>query len=179
MKTYNRRKFIQASATTGLGLGLVQASSFNILKRYPAKDKYKVAIIGVNSRGTQHVQGFASLPNVDVAYICDVDSRAIEKAKGLLSKEQQGKVKGLGDFRNALDDKTVDAITIAMPDHWHTPAALLGLSAGKNVYVEKPGSHNPAEAELLVKTALSSGKVVQMGNQRRSWPRVQEAMMCN
>jgi predicted dehydrogenase len=176
MKTYNRRKFIRATATTGLGFGVMQAASFNILKNFPAKDKYRIAVMGVNGRGTQHVQGFASLSNVEVAYICDVDSRAIENAKGFLPREQQGKVKGLGDFRKALDDKSIDAITIAMPDHWHAPAALLGLSAGKHVYVEKPGSHNPAEATLLSQAASSSDKVVQMGNQRRSWPRVQEAI---
>jgi predicted dehydrogenase len=76
-----------------------------------------------------------------------------------------------------LDDKTVDAISIAAPDHWHTPAALLALKAGKHVYVEKPGSHNPAEAEMLSQASLKYGKVVQMGNQRRSWPRVREAIV--
>ena len=176
MKTFNRRKFIQSAATTGLGLGLIQASSFNILKNFPTQDKHRIAVSGVNGRGTQHVQGFASLPNVEVVYICDVDSRAIETAKGFLPKEKQGKVKGLSDFRKALDDKSIDAITIAMPDHWHAPAALIGLSAGKHIYVEKPGSHNPGEAEMLSKAAGSSGKIVQMGNQRRSWPRVQEAI---
>ena len=179
MKSHiNRRSFIKTVATGGLGLGAVaSAGVFNILSAYPLKDKYRVALMGVNGRGSQHALGFATLPNSEVAYICDVDSRAVERGIDVVMKAgQQNKPKGLGDFRKALEDKTVDALCIAAPDHWHTPAALLALKAGKHVYVEKPGSHNPAEAELLSQAAIKYGKVVQMGNQRRSWPRVQEAI---
>ena len=89
----------------------------------------------------------------------------------------QVKPKGIADFRKALDDKSVDILSIAAPDHWHAPAALLGLKAGKHIYIEKPGSHNPAEAELLVEAmGKYNTKVVQMGNQRRSWPAVKEAI---
>jgi predicted dehydrogenase len=173
----NRRSFIKTVGTGSLGLGALPASAFNILSEYPAKDKYKIAVIGVNGRGTQHIQAFASLPNVEIAYICDVDSRAV--ANGIdatLKAGMKTKPIGVADFRKALEDKSVDAISIAAPDHWHAPAALLALKAGKHVYVEKPGSHNPAEAELLSQAAAKYGKLVQMGNQRRSWPRVQEAM---
>ncbi len=174
----NRRSFIKTAATGGLGLGAIaSAGAFNILSEYPLKDKYRVALIGVNGRGSQHAVGYATLPNAEVAYICDVDSRAVDKGIDIVIKAgQQNKPKGLADFRKALDDQSVDAISIAAPDHWHTPAAMLGLKAGKHVYVEKPGSHNPAEAELLSKASLKYGKVVQMGNQRRSWPRVREAI---
>ena len=179
MKSHiNRRSFIKTVATGGLGLGAVaSAGVFNILSAYPLKDKYRVALMGVNGRGSQHALGFATLPNSEVAYICDVDSRAVDRGIDVVMKAgQQNKPKGLGDFRKALEDKTVDALCIAAPDHWHTPAAILSLKAGKHVYVEKPGSHNPAEAELLSQAAIKYGKVVQMGNQRRSWPRVQEAI---
>ena len=177
-KDINRRSFIKTVATGSLGLGVVTSvSPFNILSAYPVKDKYRVAIMGVNGRGSQHIEGYAKVPNAEIAYICDVDSRAVENGINLAMKAGvQNKPKGVADFRRALDDKTIDAISIAAPDHWHAPAAILGLKAGKNVYVEKPGSHNPAEAELLSQASLKYGKVVQMGNQRRSWPRVQEAI---
>jgi predicted dehydrogenase len=174
----NRRRFLKTAATGTLGLSTISSTfSFNILSQYPLKDKYRVAVVGVNSRGLQHIQAFAKIPNVEIAYICDVDSRAREK--GLETAETAG-VKSvpleLVDFRKALEDKTLDAISIAMPDFWHTPAAIMSLQAGKHVYLEKPGSHNPAESELLLEATKRYGKTVQMGNQRRSWPKVQEAI---
>lgn len=177
-KDIKRRSFIKTVATGSLGLGAITSGgAFTILSEYPVKDRYRVALMGVNGRGSQHATGYASLPNAEVAYVCDVDSRAIESGINTVMKAgQKTKPKGVADFRTALDDKSVDAISIAAPDHWHAPAAILGLKAGKHVYVEKPGSHNPAEAELLSKAALKYGKMVQVGNQRRSWPRVQEAM---
>jgi predicted dehydrogenase len=177
-KPVNRRKFIKTAATGSLGLGLISsAHSFNILSQYPVQDKVRVAIMGVNGRGSQHVQAFAKVANAEIAYLCDVDSRAV--TSGLALAEESGvtnKPQGISDFRRALDDKNVDAISIALPDHWHTPMALMALKAGKHVYIEKPGSHNPAEGELLSKATSNYGKIVQMGNQRRSWPRVQEAI---
>ncbi|MDI1323477.1 MAG: Gfo/Idh/MocA family oxidoreductase [Algoriphagus sp.] len=177
-KDVNRRNFIKTVATGSLGLGVMSsAHSFNILSQYPVQDKVRVAIMGVNGRGSQHVQAFAKVPNAEISYICDVDSRAV--TNGLALTEKSGvtnKPQGISDFRRALDDKNVDAISIALPDHWHTPMALMALKAGKHVYVEKPGSHNPEEGELLSKATSSYGKIVQMGNQRRSWPRVQEAI---
>jgi len=177
-KNVKRRNFIKTVATGSLGLGVMSsAHSFNILSQYPVQDKVRVAIMGVNGRGSQHVQAFAKVPNAEIAFICDVDSRAVNS--GLALAEESGvtsKPQGISDFRRALDDKNVDAISIALPDHWHTPMALMALKAGKHVYVEKPGSHNPAEGELLSKATSAYGKIVQMGNQLRSWPRVQEAI---
>ncbi|WP_026967154.1 Gfo/Idh/MocA family protein [Algoriphagus terrigena] len=174
----NRRTFLKTATTGTLGLSAMSSAfSFNILSEYPLKDKYRVAVIGVNSRGAQHVQAFAKIPNVEIAYICDVDSRAREKGIELAKTSgAQTLPTGLVDFRKALEDKSLDAVSIAMPDFWHTPAAILAMQAGKHVYLEKPGSHNPAESELLVEATNRYGKIVQMGNQRRSWPRVQEAM---
>ena len=174
----NRRHFLKTAATGTLGLSTMSSAfSFNILSEYPLNDKYRVAVIGVNSRGAQHVQAFAKIPNVEIAYICDVDSRAREKGIELAKTSgAQTLPTGLVDFRKALEDKSLDAVSIAMPDFWHTPAAILAMQAGKHVYLEKPGSHNPAESELLVEATKKYGKIVQMGNQRRSWPRVQEAM---
>src|SRR5882762_1371747 len=174
----NRRSFVKTMAVGGLGLGITtSAKPFNILQAYPVRDKYKVAVMGLNGRGSQHAEGFAMQSNAEVAYLCDVDQRAVEKGIDIVVKAgQKNKPMGVADFRKALDDKTVDALSIAAPDHWHAPAAILGLKAGKHVYVEKPGSQNASEGELLTQAALKYGKAVQMGNQRRSWQRVREAM---
>lgn len=177
-KDLNRRNFMKMATTGTMGLGVMSAAhSFNILSRYPVEDKVRVAIMGVNGRGSQHIQAFAKVPNVEISFICDVDSRAV--ANGLALAKKSGvrySPKGISDFRRALDDQEVDAISIALPDHWHTPMALMALQAGKHVYIEKPGSHNPAEGELLSRAISNYGKIVQMGNQRRSWPKVQEAI---
>jgi predicted dehydrogenase len=123
-----------------------------------------------------HIAGYLSLPNAEIACICDVDSRAVEKGIAAVAKKQDRKPKGVKDLRRVLDDAEVDAVSIATPDHWHAPAAILACAAGKHVYVEKPGSHNPHESELLVAAARKHQRVVQMGNQRRSWPWVIEAI---
>ena len=173
-----RREFIKSSVTASAGLGLAtHAHTFNILKQYPLQDKHRVAVMGVNSRGMDHIRALLSQPNAEIAYICDVDQLALSKAIDATVKGgQKTKPQGVNDFRRALDDKSVEALFIAAPDHWHAPAAILGLKAGKHIYIEKPGSHNPAEAELLVTAMKKYKKVVQMGNQRRSWPRVREAI---
>ena len=133
-------------------------------------------VMGVNSRGKSLAQNFARQDNFEVIHICDVDSRAIDSCKESVSDKQKTKAKGYGDFRKSLESKDVDVLVIAAPDHWHAPAALLGMQAGKHVYVEKPCSHNPKEGEILVEAAAKYKKVVQMGNQRRSWPNVMEGI---
>ena len=174
----NRRRFLKSAIASSAGIGLAtSAEGFNILSSYPVKDKYNVAIMGLNGRGGEHASGFARQEKANVAYICDVDERAVASGIDRVMKAgQKSKPKGVSDFRQALEDKSVDVLTIAAPDHWHAPAAILGLKAGKHIYVEKPGSHTPAEGELLIQAATKYNKTVMMGNQRRSWPRVREAI---
>jgi predicted dehydrogenase len=105
-------------------------------------------------------------------YVCDVDSRAADKCVNAIEKAQQKRPKAEGDFRKALEDKNLDLLIVTAPDHWHAPAAMLAVAAGKHVYLEKPCSHNPNEGEMLVKAAAKHNKLLQMGNQRRSWPNV-------
>jgi predicted dehydrogenase len=109
------------------------------------------------------------LPGSEVAYICDVEEKALAKGMKAAAEQARGP-KALVDFRKALEDKSVDAVVIAMPDHWHAPAAILACAAGKDVFVEKPCGHNPLEGELLVAAARKYRRIVQMGSQRRSWP---------
>jgi len=171
----NRRRFIKNTAMSGIGLSLY-TSPFSYVKRN-ANETIHVAIMGTNSRGAALAQAFAMNPDCHVAYICDVDDQAIQKGiKATQDAGQSDAPKAEKDFRRALEDPQLDALVIAAPDHWHAPAAMLALQANKHVYVEKPCSHNPQEGEMLVSCAQKHGKVVMMGNQRRSWPNVIEAI---
>jgi predicted dehydrogenase len=175
----NRRSFLKKTGAASLGVGLashVIRSARAADAGASANDKLRVAVIGTNGRGLAHIQCLTGLSGVEVAYICDVDDRAIAKGLKETAKHQKSEPQKSKDFRKVLEDKSVDAVTIATPDHWHAPMAILALAAGKHVYVEKPCSHNPYEGELLLEAVQKSGKVVQMGNQRRSFPTMQQAM---
>lgn len=137
-----------------------------------SNNRINVSVMGVNSRGNALAQNFARQDNCNVIHVCDVDNRAIAKCLTALKERQTVKAKPYSDFRKSITSKDVDALVIAAPDHWHAPASLMAMEAGKHVYVEKPCSHNPHEGELLVAAAKKYRKVVQMGNQRRSWPNV-------
>ncbi len=177
----NRRRFLKQTALSGLGLGLAGRWPTLYGPNAPS-ETVVVGVMGVNGRGQVLAEIFAGTDGAEVAYICDVDTRAIERVIGAVSApQQQGdgstrpalqekRPQGVTDVRRVLDDADVDALVIAAPDHWHAPAALLALDAGKHVYVEKPCGHNPREGELLVAAQRKHGRVVQMGNQQRSSP---------
>jgi predicted dehydrogenase len=133
-----------------------------------ANDKITAAVIGTNGRGLAHIDCLTSLPDVEIKYICDVDTRAVDKGIKRIGKKQTTAPQGSGDFRKLLADPAVDVVTIATPDHWHTPMAIMAMAAGKHVYVEKPCSQNPYEGELLLAAVKKYQRVVQMGAQRRS-----------
>ena len=171
----NRRQFLQQGAALAAGL----ATGPTFLRSADASSKKLVIAVMGLSRGMAHVKACLGLPDVEIAYVCDVDERRIQQALNAV-KESQPKAdqmpKGVQDFRKVLDDKNVDAISIATPNHWHAPKTILACQAGKHVYVEKPGSHNAQESEWMVAAAKKAKRVVQMGNQRRSWPAMMEAM---
>lgn len=176
----NRRKFIKTAVT-----GAAAISFGGILPGFSAKsyasilganDKIRVAMMGVNSRGSALASNFAQQANCEITYVCDVDTRAAAKCIAQVEKIQSKRPKAQGDFRKALEQKDVDAMVIAAPDHWHAPAAILASQAGKHVYLEKPASHNPGEGEILIAAANKYKNVIQMGNQRRSWPNVVAAI---
>lgn len=176
----SRRNFIKIAGTgtavLAVGGVLPGFSAKSYSRIVGANDRVGVAVAGVNGRGTPLARYFARLPQSEVVALCDVDSRALEKCIAGTAKIQERNPKGEKDIRKMLEDQQVDAVVIAMPDHWHTPAALLSLQAGKHVYLEKPVSHNPREGEMLVEASARYGKVVQIGTQRRSWPKVVEAI---
>ncbi|MEO9892461.1 Gfo/Idh/MocA family oxidoreductase [Aurantibacter sp.] len=169
----SRRKFIKKSSMAFLaGSILPQFSAKSYSQIIGANERINASIMGVNSRGNALAQNFASQNNCDVIHVSDVDSRAITKCLTGLKERQNVKVKTFTDFRKSLESKDVDVLVIAAPDHWHAPASLLAMQSDKHVYVEKPCSHNPKEGEILVEAAIKYNKIVQMGNQRRSWPNV-------
>lgn len=175
-----RREFIKKATYSAAAIsfgGVLPGFAAKSYRNIPgANEKITVACMGVNSRGLAVASNFASQKNSEVLYVCDVDSRAADKCVDAVQKVQNKRPKGEPDFRKALDDKNLDALIVTAPDHWHAPAAILALAAGKHVYLEKPCSHNPAEGELVVKAAKKYNRVVQMGNQRRSWPNVVAAI---
>jgi predicted dehydrogenase len=168
----NRRQFLEATAATGLGLG---AGGY-LARAAGANERIVLAVMGTNGRGIDLAKGFSRQPGTQVAFICDVDSRAIAKGIKAANGSQREEPAGVGDFRKILDDKSVDALVIAAPDHWHAPATILACSAGKHVYVEKPCCHNPREGDWMIQAARKNNRVVQMGNQRRSFEKFIEGM---
>jgi predicted dehydrogenase len=164
----SRREFIDGLAlgTAGMAIGSSARSYAQILG---ANARVNFAVIGTNSRARAHLAGLkANSDDARITHICDVDSTILSGYRDKVQSEMGYAPACSGDYRKVLDANDVDVITIATPDHWHAPMAILGLKAGKHVYVEKPSSHNPREGELLVLAQQKYGKLVQVGNQRRS-----------
>jgi len=181
----DRRSFLKTGVLASAGIGL-SSSLASILKAQSApavgnpkgapSRRVRVAVVGTNGRGLAHIEALGGIENVDLVYVADVEDRALAKGMTAAGKASFPAAQSLKDFRKALDDSSVDAITIATPDHWHAPMTILALAAGKHVYVEKPCSQNPHEGELLLAAISRYAKLVQMGNQRRSFPNMQEAV---
>ncbi|GAB3934353.1 Gfo/Idh/MocA family protein [Mucilaginibacter myungsuensis] len=170
-----RREFLKKLAVASAGvaasnslMGMSAKSYRNIIG---ANERINVALIGLNGRGTSMAGTFVKQADCKVATLCDVDTRVYAKALKAVANAKQADVPTTeSDCRKVLQNKDIDAIYIATPDHWHAPLTIMGCQAGKHVYVEKPLSHNPHEGELAVAAAKKYKKVVQMGAQRRSAP---------
>jgi predicted dehydrogenase len=174
----DRRSFLESAAAAGAAFaaGSYFVSESAAQEPKSAGDKVVVAIMGVNGRGSELSNAYISQPNCEIGYICDVDENVLNRVVKLVSDKQQHGAKGIGDFRRALDDKSIDALVVAAPNHWHAPATILGCSAGKHVYCEKPACHNPREGELQIEAARKNNRVVQLGTQRRSMPAMIEGI---
>lgn len=176
----SRRDFVKKAALGSAALtfgGILPSFSARSYKSIVgSNERFNMGVMGVNSRGLALASNFAKQSNCVVRYVSDVDQRAADKCITRLETIQKFKPIAQPDFRKALEKKDLDVMVIATPDHWHAPAALLAMQAGKNVYLEKPCSHNPKEGEMLVAAQKKYGKILQMGNQRRSWPNVAQAI---
>ncbi len=172
-KPINRRQFLggaiaSGAAVAGLGMaGRAAAESPN--------NRINVAVLGL-SRGARLAQTFAEQENCVVTHVCDPDMNRANNCASAIEEHTGTAPEALQDLRRVFDNPDVDAVVMAMPVHWHAPAAIMALKAGKHVYLEKPCCHNPHEGELLVEAARHYNKAVQMGVQRRSWPGVVEGI---
>ena len=167
-----RRDFIKNASVATAGVTIL---NFPVFGKNAPSNKVVLAVAGVNSRGNYLAESFQKLANVEFAYICDVEDGAIKNGLDKF-KNAARKPVVIKDIRELVNKKDFDALIVATPDHWHTSAALLGASHGKHVYVEKPGSHDPNEAELLAKAMTKYKRLIQLGTQRRSFPTLQKAV---
>jgi predicted dehydrogenase len=177
MSNITRRRFLEDSILAAAAAAAIPAPLLASEKQaVSANDKITVAIIGCGIRGKQHAGELARLSDCEIAYVCDPDrDRAAEVAADLVAK-QRPKPKAVQDLRVILDDKSVAAVFIATPNHWHALAAIWAMQAGKDVYVEKPVSHNISEGRRIVQVARKLGRLCQTGTQNRSNGALAEAI---
>ena len=170
MSRSTRRGFIRQSAALGLGLTAGLSG-----KAFAANDKISVACIGVRGRGNSVMRSFAAEPDCEITHICDV-RKSVRSQRGAEMKKRTGRMpKLVNDYRTLLDDKSIDVFMVATPDHWHAMLTIEGCLAGKDVYVEKPASHNILEGKTAVAAARERERMVQMGTQIRSSRFLREA----
>ena len=165
----DRRTFLRAGAITAATV----ASTGKVLG---ANDRVRVAVVGLRGRGWDHVKGYQPIPNVEIAYFCDVDENVLAKRCGDAEKMGISKPQTYTDIRKLLEDKNVDAVSIATPNHWHSLMGIWAAQAGKDIYIEKPCSHNWWEGRQLVRAVNKYKVICEHGSQCRSSAAVREAM---
>jgi predicted dehydrogenase len=173
----DRRLFLTAMSSWGLGMSALANMPLQAEESKSANEKIVIGIMGIRqgSRGSALAEAFMAA-GAEVAYVCDVDKRTHAGTLAFIEQKQKKKPEAVLDVRKILDDRAVDVLVCAAPNHWHAPATIMGCKAGKHVYVEKPCSQTPEEGELAIQAAREHKRIVQMGSQRRSWPAIQEAM---
>ncbi|HEO69725.1 MAG TPA: twin-arginine translocation signal domain-containing protein, partial [Candidatus Hydrogenedentes bacterium] len=171
MGTITRRDFVKGAAAASVLLGTSKTSWAK------ANDRVRVAVLGINGRGKSHISGFEGLKDVEVATLCDPDSRLFKpRVYEFFTRREKPEPKVEQDLRKVLEDKDIDAISIATPNHWHSLATIWACQAGKDVYVEKPMTHNIYEGRKVLEAAKKYGRVVQHGTQLRSSEGFQEGI---
>jgi predicted dehydrogenase len=161
----NRRSLLESSAAAGLTLALSAVAS---KKAHAANDRVALCMMGVKGRGGSVLSTFASLPEVEVRYVCDLDEKVREAGIARVEQMTGKRPIGIKDYRQALEDKSLDCIASGTPDHWHALPTIHACQAGKDVYVEKPDGHNILEGQVMVAAAKKHQRVVQLGTQSRS-----------
>lgn len=173
MSVTRRREFLR---DTSAGIAALSLGSASQPVQAQGGRKVVVGVIGPGGMGTAHLRLLSARKDIEIAYVCDPDRPRLEAAAQLVERAAGQGPKMVADMRQVYSDPRVEAVWIATPDHWHAPAAILGLEAGKHVYVEKPCSHNIREGRLMVNAAQRSGKLLQVGTQSRSTAMVAEAI---
>ncbi|HON92118.1 MAG TPA: Gfo/Idh/MocA family oxidoreductase [Sedimentisphaerales bacterium] len=170
MKTpISRRDFVRRSVVAGLSLAVP------FTKVRGANDAVRVAVVGIRSQGRNHINWFRKIPGVRVVAICDADKSFLDREVKSFA-ERNEKVDTYVDYRKLLDDRNIDAVITATPNHWHALATVWACQAGKDVYVEKPVSHNIWEGRQMVEAVRKYNRIVQSGTQRRSDQGLREAL---
>jgi predicted dehydrogenase len=169
----DRRDFLK---TTGKAMTVGTAALALGGRILGANDRVRVAICGVRGRGNDHIRGFSRVPGVEIAALCDVDENILNSRLDEIHKSGRPRPKGYFDIRELLKDKDIDAISIATPNHWHSLMAIWACQAGKDVYVEKPCSHDWFEGKQLVAAVKKYNRICQHGSQARSNPGMVEAI---
>ena len=166
--TSNRRIFLGTAGLAAVSGGLRASGA--------AAERIRVGIVGVRGRGAELAGTFAKQKDAEIVALCDIDDASFAKPLKVLDAAGAKAPRIEKDFRKLLDDKAIDAIIVATPDHWHALVTVLACQAGKDVYCEKPASHNVVEGRRMVEAARKYGRIVQLGTQRRSTPHVKEAV---
>jgi len=169
MKSVTRRDFVKGSFAAGLAL----ATPLSRVRG--ANNDIRVAVVGIRNQGANHINWFRNIPGVRVVAICDPDKQVLDREEKKF-KDRNEKVDAYIDYRKLLEDKTIDAVITASPNHWHALVTVWACQAGKDVYVEKPVSHNIWEGRQMVKAARKHNRIVQAGTQRRSDTGLAEAV---
>jgi len=179
MMHQSRREFLENSMFAAAAAALAQPSVRTVYGQEKAGDansKLRVVVIGVNGRGTSHIGGFGGRKDCELAAIVDVDEVVAQRRAEEIEKKYGYKPTVYTDMRKAFEDKTIDIASIATPNHWHALAAIWAIQAGKDVYVEKPVSHNVSEGRRIVEAARKYNRICQCGTQSRSNPGMREAI---
>jgi predicted dehydrogenase len=167
MSSPNRRVFLQTAVSAAI------ATRGRILG---ANDRIQLGIVGIGGRGRAHVSSYAALPSSNIAALCDVNQAARERGSAMVVKAGGQKPKEYADMRELFADKEIDAVSIATPNHWHALSTIWACQAGKDVYIEKPASHNMFESRKMIEAARKYKRMVQVGSQSRSSAITQRAI---
>ena len=168
-KCVSRRQFMnQSLAAAGVGAGFAIGGTKSSGRIIGANETIHVAVAGLNGRGSSHVGEFVKMPGVEISYLVDPDTRTYDKRLEQIRKGGGRRPKTAQDIRRVLDDASVDAVSVATPNHWHSLITIWACQAGKDVYVEKPCSHNVHEGRVAVEAARHFKRIVQHGTQNRS-----------
>ena len=184
MRSLSRRHFLEDSMLTAAAMA---ASAFAIAAQPAAAmpdektsgspaNKVRVAILGCRIRGKQHVDELVQVPDVEIATVCDPDRDLAAELASIVESKTKTRPSSVQDMRRIFDDKSIDAVFIATPNHWHALAAIWAMQSGKDAYVEKPVSHNISEGRRIVQTARKLNRICQGGTQNRSNPALAEAV---
>jgi predicted dehydrogenase len=179
MNVFDRREFLNRAAILSAAAaagGVSVAPSTATAAQRSANDKLRVAVVGVRSRGMAHVSGFLGKNNCEITTVCDCDSDVIKSAMTRITEKQGKAPKFVQDFRKVVEDKDVDVVSIATPNHWHALMAIWAMQNGKDVYCEKPMTHNVREGAIMAAVAKKTGRVCQVGTQSRSNPGMRDAI---